>query len=66
MPLKNQESLLTIPEAAEALSLRPKTIRAWIGARRIGCVRLGRAVRVPAAEVGRLIQEGSVPAATRR
>jgi excisionase family DNA binding protein len=55
-------NLLTIPEAAEALSLKPKTVRAWIGARRIGCVRLGGAVRVPASEIARLIDEGTIPA----
>jgi excisionase family DNA binding protein len=63
MPTKTHENLLTIPQAAEALSLKPKTIRAWIGTRRIGCVRLGGAVRVPATEVTRLIEEGSIPAA---
>jgi excisionase family DNA binding protein len=54
--------LLAIPEAAEALSLRPKTIRAWIAARRIGCVRLGSAIRVPVSEVERLINRGTIPA----
>jgi excisionase family DNA binding protein len=54
--------LLTTDEAAEALSLRPKTIRAWVAARRLGCVRLGRAVRIPRAEVDRVIGQGTVPA----
>lgn len=40
------DRLLTVPEAAEALALKTKTIRAWIAVRRIGCVRLGSAVRV--------------------
>lgn len=62
MSTKTHEKLLTIPEAAAALSLKPKTLRAWIGARRIGCVRLGGAVRVPVAEISRLIEKGSVPA----
>jgi len=61
MPMKTHE-LLTVLEAAEALCLKPKTIRAWIGARRIGCVRLGGAVRVPVTEIARLITEGSIPA----
>ncbi len=57
-------SLLTIDEAATALALKPKTIRAWIAGRRIGCVRLnGWAVRVPASEVERLIEEGTQHAA---
>lgn len=53
--------LLTVPQAADALALKPATIRAWIGARRIGIVRLGRAVRVPVEEVERLIAENTVP-----
>ena len=34
------------------------TIRAWIARRKIACVRLGRAVRVPVAEIDRLLDEG--------
>jgi excisionase family DNA binding protein len=54
--------LLTVPQAATALALKPKTIRSWIAARRIGCVRLGSAVRVPVSEVARLIEGGTIPA----
>lgn len=54
--------LLTIPEAAEALSLKPSTIRAWISQRRIPHVKLGRAVRVPAKDVEQLIERNTVPA----
>jgi excisionase family DNA binding protein len=64
IPLKNEE-LLTVPEGAKALSLKEKTIRAWIAARRIGCVRPGGAVRIPASEIARLIKEGSDPATTK-
>ena len=56
------DRLLTVPEAAEALALKTKTIRAWIAVRRIGCVRLGSAVRVPVSEVERLIEGGTIPA----
>jgi excisionase family DNA binding protein len=62
MTLKNAVVLLTVMETAEALNLKQKTIRTWIGLRRIACVRLGRAVRVPASEIARLLKEGSVPA----
>ena len=48
--------------AAEELNVSPHTIRAWIAQGRIACVRLGRAIRVPAAELKRLIEAGRVPA----
>jgi hypothetical protein len=40
-------------------------VRAWIRTRRIGHVRLGRAIRIPYSEVERLLTEGRVPAAQR-
>jgi len=56
--------LLTVDEAAAALTLKPKTLRAWIASRRIGYVRIGeRAIRIPAAEIDRLIDEGTIPPA---
>jgi excisionase family DNA binding protein len=54
-------SLLTVEEAAQQLALKASTIRAWLLMRRIGCVKLGRAVRIPRTEVERLIQEGAIP-----
>lgn len=54
--------LLKVPEAAELLALSQKTLWQWIGERRIGVVRLGRAVRVPLAEIERLMEEGATPA----
>lgn len=59
MPLAK---LLKVPEAAEMLALSQKTVWQWIGERRIGVVRLGRAVRVPQSEIERLVTEGSTPA----
>jgi excisionase family DNA binding protein len=58
----SHDKLLTVPQAAAALSLQSKTVRAWIGARRLGCVHLGGAVRVPSSEIERLIEAGSIPA----
>jgi excisionase family DNA binding protein len=52
----------TVAETATALSLSPATIRSWIASRRIGVVRLGRAVRVPSTEIARLLEAGYVPA----
>lgn len=54
--------LLKVPEAAELLALSQKTVWQWIGERRIGVVRLGRAVRIPITEIDRLLQEGTTPA----
>ena len=53
---------LTVREAATALNLSVHTLRFWISTRRIGYVRLGRAIRIPAAECERIINEGTVPA----
>lgn len=54
--------LLKVPEAAEMLALSQKTVWQWIGERRIGVIRLGRAVRIPLSEVERLMEEGTTPA----
>jgi excisionase family DNA binding protein len=54
--------LVKVPEAAEMLALSQKTVWQWIGERRIGVVRLGRAVRVPVSEIERLMEEGMTPA----
>jgi len=55
----------TIRQAAEELNVSTHTVRAWIRTRRIGHVRLGRAIRIPYSEVERLLTEGRVPAAQR-
>jgi excisionase family DNA binding protein len=52
--------LLTIEEAAEALSLSPHTIRSWVKGRRIEFVRLGRSIRIRRTEVDRVLREGTV------
>ena len=54
--------LLTIRQAAQELALSVFTVRAWVGQRRLGAVRLGRAVRVPRSEIDRLIELGTIPA----
>ena len=54
--------LLTVGEAAESLSISVKTIYAWIGQRRIDSVRVGgTAIRIPASEVARIVEEGTMP-----
>jgi excisionase family DNA binding protein len=54
--------LLTVHEAAEALRLRPSTIRMWILKRSINSFRVGRAVRISAEEIDRILRAGLRPA----
>jgi excisionase family DNA binding protein len=58
---KIQKGMLSVEEAAQELGLKESTIRAWILRRRITYVKLNRAVRIPRAEVERLIREGTIP-----
>ena len=51
----------TIKEAAKELNLSPTTIRAWVGQRKLGYVKLGRATRIPAGEILRLLESGYRP-----
>jgi len=60
------KQLRTVEQAADDLNVSIHTIRAWIARRKIACVRLGRAVRVPASEIDRLVKEGTVPVASGR
>lgn len=53
--------LVTIRQAAHLLSLSPRTLQEWTAAERIASVRLGRAVRIPRAEIDRLVREGLKP-----
>ena len=54
--------LLKIPEVAEHLGVAAVTVRLWIAQRRLGHVKLGRAVRVRFDEVIRLVDAGTTPA----
>jgi excisionase family DNA binding protein len=53
----------TIRQAAEELNLSVHTIRLWVHARKIGHIRLGKSIRIPADEIQRLLERGTVPAA---
>jgi excisionase family DNA binding protein len=59
--LRTDSQPRTVEQAASELNLSKATIRAWIAQRRLGHVRLGRAVRIPAGEVRRLLEQGYVP-----
>jgi excisionase family DNA binding protein len=54
--------MLTVAQVADRLGMKPATIRLWIAKRKLAHVKLSRAVRVPEAEVDRMIRENTVPA----
>ena len=60
--MRTESQPRTVEQAAEELNLSKATIRAWIAQRRLGHIRLGRAIRVPVAEIQRILQTGFVPA----
>jgi len=57
----NPQKLTTVRQASEILGISSHTLRAWIAARKVEAVRLGRAVRVPMTEIERLIADGRIP-----
>lgn len=57
------DELLRLKEAAERLNIKVKTLRNWIALRKIGHVRLGRAIRIPASEISGVIEDGYMPQA---
>ncbi|RXS93686.1 helix-turn-helix domain-containing protein [Silvibacterium dinghuense] len=60
--MAHHEELLAVEQAAVRLAIKPKTLRNWIGERRISVYRVGRCVRVAASEIERVLEEGFVPA----
>lgn len=56
------KNLLNVREAADLLGLQPASLRGWILRRKIAFVRVGRAVRIPAAVVQRYIEKHTVSA----
>jgi excisionase family DNA binding protein len=60
--MQRQTELLTIQDFAGALHVTSACVRRWITERKITTVKLGRLVRIPAAEIDRLVQEGMRPA----
>jgi excisionase family DNA binding protein len=54
--------LLTVPEAAALLRLKPSTIRAWVCQKRIPYVKLGRLVRIKRRDAEALIEASVIGA----
>jgi excisionase family DNA binding protein len=64
---ESDERLLRVDEFAKRLEIKDSTARAWLLARRVAKVRVGRrSIRVPESEVARIIREGFVPARKER
>lgn len=59
--MRTDDQPRTVEQAAAELNLSKATIRAWIAQRRLGHVRLGRAIRVPVNEIRRVLESGYVP-----
>lgn len=53
--------LLTIQAAADRLGISPKTCYEWAAERRLPVVRLGRCLRIPDAELEKLIEDATIP-----
>jgi len=56
------KALLSVPEAAEVLGIRPKGLWGMIARREIETVKVGRLRRVPVAAIEQYIAEHTVPA----
>jgi excisionase family DNA binding protein len=52
---------LTVRQFAGDLNLSEPTVRSWLAQRRISCIRLGRAVRIPSSERDRLLSDDRSP-----
>lgn len=52
------QQLLTVLQAADALALKPATIRKMILQRRLPVVRIGRSVRIKETDVEGIIRQG--------
>ena len=52
--------LLTVREAAEVLAVSEAAIRKWVRHQRLEAVKLGRLVRLRAADINQLAERGSL------
>lgn len=54
--------LMSVEQAAQALGLRPSTIREWVALRKIAHVKIGRLLKIQRSEIARVINDNLVPA----
>ena len=57
-----EHTLLSVSQIAERLGVTEACIRRWILERKITTVKLGRLIRIPSAELERLVSSGTRPA----
>jgi excisionase family DNA binding protein len=50
------DRLYTYSETAEILNLSPGTLRVWVSAKRVPCVKLGKAVRFNREQIEQMMQ----------
>ena len=60
--MPEQTQLLTVPEFAERIRVKPSCVRRWVLEKKLTIVRVGRLVRIPFTEVDRIIAAGTRPA----
>jgi excisionase family DNA binding protein len=60
------KNLLTVAETADALNIKPATVRAWLLRRKLPRVNCGRAVRIPAEAIAQFIERNTIPAREER
>jgi len=61
-----RKGLLTVEQFAEAVGLRPATVRQKVWRREIEFVRIGRAIRFKPETAEKMIDAGTVPALEQR
>jgi excisionase family DNA binding protein len=54
--------VVTIPDAAEMLSLNPYTVWRMVYARRIESIKIGKSRRIRVEEINKLLDNGTIPA----
>ncbi len=57
--MSETSGLLTVTEFAAALRIKPSAVRRWIREQRVTVVHVGRLVRIPSDEVGRIVRAGT-------
>ncbi len=66
VPSSVRVHLIGLPAAAAQLGVSPHTLRAWVRAGRIGCVRLGRRVLLQPEVLEGYVRDHVVPAHAER
>ena len=56
------QELLTVADAAKALTISPWTLRKWLATKRLAYVKLGRRVAISGADIETLIRKGRIEA----